>query len=285
MQFKCPVCGLPLVPQTRSLHCEKNHSFDQARSGYVNLLLAQHKQSRQPGDADEMVLARQRFLEHGYYLALAQGLEQILIPILQNRPSAQGFQLLDLGCGEGYYLQQLSQMLSKTDTSLQMAGIDISKKAIHEHAKRRLGVQLAVASAKDLPYFDRQFDLLLSIFSPVYLEEAARVLKEDGIFIMVGPGKTHLKGLMQAIYTEVFEHRGNYADLAQSPLFQWQDTREIFQEISVAGSDILDLLTMTPYYWHTPPEQKLHLATMSELKTPIHFQIQTYLKVKQQDPK
>jgi len=148
-----------------------------------------------------------------------------------------------------------------------------------------LGVQLAVASAKDLPFFERQFDLLLSIFSPVYLEEAARVLKDDGIFIMVGPGKTHLKGLMQAIYTDVFEHRGNYAELAQSPLFQWQDTIEIIQEITVAGSDILDLLTMTPYYWHTPPEQKMHLETMSELKTPIHFQIQTYFKVKQQDLK
>jgi hypothetical protein len=42
---------------------------------------------------------------------------------------------------------------------------------------------------------------------------------------------------------------------------------------------------MTPYYWHTPPEQKLHLATMSKLQTPIHFQIQTYFKAKQQDPK
>lgn len=285
VQYKCPVCGLPLVPQLRNFHCEKNHSFDQARSGYVNLLLAQHKQSRQPGDADEMVLARQRFLDHGYYLALAQGLEQILIQILQKRSTNEDFQLLDLGCGEGYYLQQLSQLLSKTGLSLQLAGIDISKKAIHEHAKRRLGVQLAVASAKDLPFFERQFDLLLSIFSPVYLEEAARVLKDDGIFIMVGPGKTHLKGLMQAIYTDVFEHRGNYAELAQSPLFQWQDTIEIIQEITVAGSDILDLLTMTPYYWHTPPEQKMHLETMSELKTPIHFQIQTYFKVKQQDLK
>jgi len=136
VQYKCPVCGLPLVPQLRNFHCEKNHSFDQARSGYVNLLLAQHKQSRQPGDADEMVLARQRFLDHGYYLALAQGLEQILIQILQKRSTNEDFQLLDLGCGEGYYLQQLSQLLSKTGLSLQLAGIDISKKAIHEHAKR-----------------------------------------------------------------------------------------------------------------------------------------------------
>lgn len=278
--YKCPVCGLPLAHQTRTFGCEKNHSFDQARSGYVNLLLAQHKQSRMPGDGDEMVLARQRFLDHGYYLALAQGLEQTLIQILQSKPADMGFQLLDVGCGEGYYLQHLSQGLSKTDTQLQTAGIDISKRAIHEHAKRRLGVQLAVASAKDLPFFDRQFDLLLSIFSPVYLEEAARVLNDDGILIMVGPGKTHLRGLMQAIYTEVFEHRGNYAVLAQSPLFQLQDSREIFQEIRVAGADILDLLTMTPYYWHTPPEQKLRLAEMPELHTPIHFQIQTYLKVK-----
>ncbi|MGE3726794.1 MAG: putative RNA methyltransferase [Candidatus Sericytochromatia bacterium] len=281
--FKCPVCGLPLPNQERRYLCEKQHSFDQARSGYVNLLLAQHKQSRQPGDADQMVLSRQRFLDKGYYLSLAQALGQIVGRIAQNKPSEQGFSLLDLGCGEGYYLQQIQQCLPNSDKSWAWAGLDISKPAIHEHAKRRLGVQLAVASAKDLPFFDCQFDLLLSIFAPVYLEEAARVLKDRGCLLMVGPGKNHLQGLMQNIYTEVFEHKGNFTALAESPLFQWGETQEIQQEISVAGTDILDLLTMTPYYWHTPPEQKLRLAEMAELHTPIHFQIQTFFKTKQQD--
>ena len=35
---------------------------------------------------------------------------------------------------------------------------------------------------------------------------------------------------------------------------------EIKQTIVVTGSDILDLLKMTPYYWHSRPEQQEMLA-------------------------
>jgi 23S rRNA (guanine(745)-N(1))-methyltransferase RlmA-like protein len=36
----CPVrgCHLPLMRQERRLLCERGHSFDVARSGYINLL-------------------------------------------------------------------------------------------------------------------------------------------------------------------------------------------------------------------------------------------------------
>ena len=38
----CPVCGEKLEKTEKSYVCPKNHSFDVARSGYVNLLLSKH---------------------------------------------------------------------------------------------------------------------------------------------------------------------------------------------------------------------------------------------------
>ena len=38
MELICPICQLPLTQEGRSLRCGRNHSFDMARQGYVNLL-------------------------------------------------------------------------------------------------------------------------------------------------------------------------------------------------------------------------------------------------------
>ena len=67
--YKCPNCGLELLQQqaARSFSCENNHNFDLAKEGYLNLHLAQHKRSRNPGDSDEMIRSRQRFLNTGHY--------------------------------------------------------------------------------------------------------------------------------------------------------------------------------------------------------------------------
>ena len=39
----CPVCGEILTESEKMLNCPKNHCFDKARSGYVNLLPVSRK--------------------------------------------------------------------------------------------------------------------------------------------------------------------------------------------------------------------------------------------------
>ena len=42
--------------------CRRGHSFDLARSGYLNLLQPQDRRARRPGDSAEVRAARRRFL-------------------------------------------------------------------------------------------------------------------------------------------------------------------------------------------------------------------------------
>ena len=56
----CPVCGRGLEAEPPRLVCPAGHSFDRARSGYVNLMTG--RPSRRVGDTGEMVRARSRFL-------------------------------------------------------------------------------------------------------------------------------------------------------------------------------------------------------------------------------
>ena len=56
----CPIDGLPLDTGAAPWRCPQGHSYDMAREGYANLLLVQHKASKDPGDSREMVAARSR---------------------------------------------------------------------------------------------------------------------------------------------------------------------------------------------------------------------------------
>ncbi len=274
--FKCPSCDQALIlqddPQPRTYRCNNQHSFDLAREGYLNLLLVQHKHSRNPGDSDEMIRSRQRFLNAGYYEPLADA----IVAAVAKAASEPEQTVLDLGCGEGYYMQQLRIASATASTKLKLLGMDISKFAVRLAAKRKMDARLAVDSVYNIPLFENRIDTAISVFSPISAEETARVLKPGGQLIMVGPGAEHLSGLTALIYEQSLPHGGNTAGLEKATQFNLLEQIEIKQAIVVTGSDILDLLKMTPYYWHSRPEQQEMLAKLDKLETLIHFNINIY---------
>ena len=273
-EFKCPVCDHLLFLRSGSYACENKHSYDVSREGYVNLLLSHHKRSRNPGDSGEMIKSRQRFLSTGYY----QVLYDAILDCVASLPQGFDQNLLDIGCGEGYCMEQLRKASNHASAILRLAGIDISKLAVRLAAKRKMNAQLAVISAYALPFFDKTFDTALSVFSPISASETARILANNGRAIMVGPGEHHLLGLTSQIYDKTILREGNYQVLDNAPEFRLQHQREIKETISVKGEDVLDLLTMTPYYWRTNPKQRDKLANLALLGTPVHFHIKIYAK-------
>ena len=268
--------------QPQTYRCNNQHSFDLAREGYLNLLLAQNKRSRNPGDSDEMIRSRQRFLNAGYY----QPLSDAIVTAVAKAASGPEQTVLDLGCGEGYYMHHLrialdsrapeSKAPNQNTTKLNLLGMDISKLAVRLAAKRKMDARLAVDSVYTIPLFENRIDTAISVFSPISVEETARVLKPNGQLIMVGPGAEHLSGLTSLIYERSLPHGGNTASLEKASQFNLLEQIEIKQSIVVSGSDILDLLKMTPYYWHSRPEQQEMLATLDKLETVIHFNINIY---------
>ena len=119
MELICPICGNTLTQLDKRFVCENRHSFDIARQGYVHLLPVQQKHSIAPGDTREQVLSRRSFLEQGYYAPIAEAL------IAAAKKYEVCGEILDVGCGEGYYCSQLSEALN-----LPLTGLDISKEAV-----------------------------------------------------------------------------------------------------------------------------------------------------------
>ena len=65
--LRCPNCGLPLHRREKTLACENGHSFDLAKSGYVNLLPPGKGKNARTGDDKGMIDARVNFLKRGFY--------------------------------------------------------------------------------------------------------------------------------------------------------------------------------------------------------------------------
>ena len=97
----CPSCSNVLALNNNVWACTNGHSYDVAKEGYVNLLLAQHKNSKQPGDNKQMVNGRRAFLEQGFYQPLADAISQIFNQHLVALVDQSEVNFFDAGCGEG----------------------------------------------------------------------------------------------------------------------------------------------------------------------------------------
>ena len=185
IELKCPVCGRALTDNGKTLSCEKNHSFDKARQGYVNLLPVQFKHSIDPGDTAEMLKARRRFLDSGKYEPICQSVLEAMQKFLSKDPK-----VLDIGCGEGYYTSKLKSLFSG-----EYIGIDISKDGAKMACSRDRDIFFIVATASHIPIADSQLDCVCAMFSLLLPDEYARVLKKNGCVVEVTVGNDHLKEL------------------------------------------------------------------------------------------
>lgn len=274
MGFICPSCGEQLLQQEKLYCCPNHHSFDRAKSGYVNLLLANSKHSKMPGDNKLMVDARKRFLASGHYLFLAEAVCQWIASYLEGKDSF----LLDVGCGEGYYTNAISSYLKRLSIRCQIAGIDISKIALNQAAKGDKEVQYAVASVFHLPVADNSCDLLCNLFAPFCLKEIQRVTKPGGILLMVIPDTKHLWELKQAVYETPYENQVKDFTLEE---FQLERSIPLQKKICLTSQqEIDDLFKMTPYYYKTSENDYQKLSRLQSLNVQAAFQILIYRKTK-----
>lgn len=276
--YKCPICGERLQLEGKSYVCDKRHTFDIAKEGYVNLLV--HKSSKEPGDGKLSVLSRKEFLESGYYDDLSNLINSLISELINTRIKSQ-VDILDIGCGEGFYLSRLKDLLNKNnqESEINLLGLDISKPAVQYASKRSTDINFCVGNALSLPVLDGSIDIALSVFAPLDSEEVNRVLKNDGQLIVVIPGKNHLSGLVTLVYDTSEPHREDKDPIKGSTKLKLVNTNEIKNTIRITGQNkIMALLSMTPYYWSINLEKKQKLEKIDELETEIDFKVLTYIK-------
>ncbi len=262
--FCCPVCGGALERDERGCRCAAGHSFDRAREGYVNLLSANRRHSRLPGDDALMVAARSRFLDGGWYAPLRDALCRLLQDSALPAP-----RVLDAGCGEGYYTAALARWASEAGGAL--AGVDLSKPAVRRAARRCPSGELAVASVYHLPLASGGVDAVVNCFSPLAAGEFGRVLRPGGVFLYVVPGPRHLWEMKRVLYDQPYqkeERRECY------PGFSYREVVPVEYSFTLTDPrDLQALFHMTPYAWKTPREGVERLLDREEMTLTAQFRV------------
>ena len=179
----CPVrdCHAPLAREARRRFCPRGHSFDVARSGYINLLQPQERRSSKPGDTVAAIAARRRLHDRGVTSPLLDAIAGMIA-------AGPNDVVLDAGCGDGFYLGTLA-----AQSGFDAHGVDISTPAVDAAARRYPECEWIVANAdRFLPYTSRAFSIVLSITARMNTGEFRRVLRDDGRLLVALPAPDDL---------------------------------------------------------------------------------------------
>ncbi len=261
----CPVCREVLSLTERTWHCINNHSYDVAKQGYVNLHVVQHKHSKNPGDTPESVQARRAFLSGGFYAPLQQAVVQKIRDLrIEN--------LLDIGCGEGYYTDAMQQEV------MQCVGVDIAKNAVQVAAKLNKNVTWVVGTGATLPVMDDSIDLCTSLFSPIPQEEILRVLKPEGYLMVVTPAPNHLFAMREALFDEVKPHEPHKFVEQLQAHFTLIDQPVVESTFELDQVQLKNLVAMTPYAYKAKSENRQQLEQQEKTELKAAFQIYIFQK-------
>ncbi len=264
--LRCPVCSASMQADESGRSCKctgvRTHSYDFARSGYLNLT----RPGDGEGDLKEAINARKLFLNAGYYEPLSNAINSILDSLMVKT-------VLDAGCGEGYYTNRIAKERAVLGVDLSRAGIDAAAKQAKQNAT---GAAFAVGSIFSLPTGDATCDAVTNLFAPCCESEFSRVLKNGGHLILVGAGERHLMGLKQVLYENPYLNPGR-ADLPTE--MKEIDRRRLSYTVTVEGRETIEaLFSMTPYYWRTSEADRAKLSGIQTLSTELDFDIFIYQK-------
>ncbi|MCB1614388.1 MAG: methyltransferase domain-containing protein [Pseudomonadales bacterium] len=267
----CPLDGEQLRQKGKQWQCINGHSFDEAKQGYINLLPAHFRRSRDPGDSRQMVAARSAFLQNGYYLPIATAVNETLQKHIDT--AATCVSCLDAGCGEGYYAGQMQQSTEYRDIAF--LGMDVSKWAILGAARKLIPAKWIVATNARIPVSAGAFDFVLCIFGfPVY-QEFLRVLKPGGKLIKVDAGESHLRELREIIYPQMKQQKT--ATTALDTTFSLIEQHAVkFPFFLDNRQQISDLLTMTPHRYRADAQGLAKLSEHASLGLNADAKISVY---------
>jgi SAM-dependent methyltransferase len=173
---------------------------------------------------------------------------------------AQGREVLDVACGEGYGTALLADRGAR-----RLTGVDLSPQAI-AHARStysRPNVEFVEASCTRMPFADASFDLVVSFETlehidtqREFLDEVARVLRPEGVFLLSCPNKLEYsdkRGFANEFHVKEL-YREELAALvsARFPALQWYGQRPSFFSViapegaSAAAADLREVSETDP---------------------------------------
>ena len=249
--LRCPNCDASLEQRDKVLRCSNGHDFDIARQGYVNLTAS--RGVKKAPDTAEMVAARERFLEAGYYDPLLDRISG-LVSVGLNELEAGTRNVIDVGCGPGFYLKRIlaHDRIGGGEVVEGVAGVDLSKAAVRRAASELRGGLFVVADVEEgIPVASGGFGVVLSVFAPRPVPELRRIVRDDGRLVLAAAGPAHLRELREELgLLEVHADKEERLVRQLSGAFSVEHVDRLGFTLEPDERQARDLVAMGPNFWH-----------------------------------
>lgn len=248
---QCPVCQQNLSLSTdprRSLSCLEGHRFDAAKQGYFNFLTGRGTNFIE--DTGPMVLAREEFQNAEHYAPLAH----MLSKTIDGHHPAASLDILDAGAGTGYYLNEIIGSLPGAE--IDALALDISRYAMRRAAKVPHTLAMVWDVWRRLPSADDSRDVVLNCFAPHNPEEFHRVLRTNGVCIVVTAAADHLQEIRESLgMLGIAENKeSSLIEKFSAANLMHQHTRQLKYTMELSTKDLFNLAFMGPAGHHLSPE-------------------------------
>ena len=182
--YLCPKCLSESYIENISLVCGDNHRYDFSKKGYIHLI-NNYKPTKY---SEELFMARNEVFSNGFYTNVLKSIQNLVGKYAKDV-------VLDIGCGEGYYIKELKTVFPEK----YFYGLDNSKDAIELAVKEDKLNPYMVANLANLPFRDGSVSCILNILTPANYEEFFRVLGDNGYLIKIIPNANYLREIRELI--------------------------------------------------------------------------------------
>ena len=133
--------------------------------------------------------------------------------------------------------------------------------------------KLPFCKFKNIPILDHSLDFICALFTVVNQDELKRALKEDGYIVHVTANNQHLIEIKELIYDEIKVKSDKYIRLD----FNLVKSYDFKEKVHISNrEDALNLLMMTPHYYHIKKEKRGVLDTLQGLDITIDIKVTVY---------
>lgn len=238
----CPHCtsDLEAIEDGRVVRCDRGHTFDVARQGYVSLLA--RNAGKIVGDSAEMIEARSEFLDSGHF-------DRIIAAVAAAMSAHNPATVLEVGAGTGHYLAAVLETFER----MRGIGLDVSKPAARKVARAHPRLGSVVADVwQPLPVRTGSMDAVSCVFSPRNAAELRRILAPNGVLVVVTPTEHHQQELIEALgLLSVDEDKARRLEESLAGRFEQMDATRVEFTMALDHAGVASLVGMGPSARHS----------------------------------
>ncbi|GIU47876.1 MULTISPECIES: class I SAM-dependent methyltransferase [Shewanella] len=246
--LNCPTCAAKLHfhESSKGYYCDNKHHFDKNAQGYWSFVTS--PKFKGSSESRDQLRSKRFLMASGIFAPLTEQLSAVFNKAIKGIKDVNH---LNYQCADGFYLRSIAQ--SADNDEITHWGVSEANNALFAASKDNTPANLLLSPFKKLPFSDQSLDVVTLFDAQLKGKECLRILKKEGVLLMLVPAPRHLWQLKQKIYDNLSE-KPQQLNLPKD--IELIESTSINFTADVTGEQAMTLLDMNNLGWRINDELK-----------------------------